>query len=84
VALALTVWWTVGWIVGLAVITVAALLLLLVIGLARQIARQADDIAAALDGARTNTDALFEVTDTNVAVDRITQRLRSAREGEAL
>ena len=83
-ALALSVWWTVGWIVGVAVIAVAALLLLVVIGLGRQIARQADDIAAALDGARTNTDALFDVSDTNRAVDRITHRLRDAREGEAL
>jgi uncharacterized membrane protein len=82
VALALTVWWAVAWILGIAVIVVAALLLLVVIGLGRRIVRQAEEITAALEGTRKNTEALFEVRDTNAAVERITRGMRRAREGD--
>jgi hypothetical protein len=42
--------------------------------------RQAELIVAALDGARENTTALYDVTKTNLALDRITRNLRTVRE----
>ncbi len=74
-------WWVIGWAIGAAVVVVAALLLLAIIALARRIARQADEIVAALDGTRENTTALFDVTRTNLAIDRTTRGLRAVREG---
>jgi hypothetical protein len=64
------------------VILLAAALLLIVIGIARKVASQADDITEAIDGARENTTALFDVTRTNLAVDTITRDLRAVRTGE--
>ena len=78
---ALSSWWYVGWGIGLAVVLVAAVLLLAIIGVGRRIARQAGEITAALDGARENTAPLFDVTRTNLATDRITRYLRIVREG---
>jgi hypothetical protein len=74
-------WW-IGWAVALVVILIAATLLLTIIALGRRIVRQADDITAAIDGARENTTPLFDVTRTNSAIDRITRGLRAARTGE--
>ena len=74
-------WWVIGWAIGAAVVLVAALLLLAIIALARRIARQAGEIVTALDGTRENTTALFDVTRTNLAVDRTTRGLRTVREG---
>lgn len=79
--LAASGWWYVGWGVGLVVVLIAALLLLAIIALGRRIARQADEITVALDGARANTEPLFDVVRTNLAVDRITRGLRSVRTG---
>jgi hypothetical protein len=79
--LALSEWWYVGWGVGVVVVLIAALLLITIILLGRRIVRQADEITAALDGARENTAPLFELTRTNLAIDQITERLRRAREG---
>jgi len=79
--LALSGWWYVGWGIGVAVVLVAALLLLVIIGLGRRITSQAVDITAALDGTRENTTPLFEVTRTNLAIDRISRYLRAVREG---
>lgn len=73
-------WW-IGWGVGLVVVLLAAMLLALVIGLGRRVARQADDITAALDGGRGNTTPLFEVTHTNIALDHIARSLRVVRTG---
>ena len=78
---ALSQWWYVGWVVGVVVVLIAALLLIAIILLGRRIARQADDITAALDGTRANTAPLFDVTHTNLALDQITRGLRKAREG---
>lgn len=78
--LALSGWWIFGWVVGAVVVAIAAALLLTIIALGRRIVRQADDITAALDGARANTDGLWEVKKTNLAVDRITRGLAAARE----
>jgi hypothetical protein len=81
VTIALSTWWIVGWAIGLVVVGLAGGLLVAIITLGRRIVRQADDITAALDGTRENTTALFDVTRTNLAVDRITRGLSSVRMG---
>jgi ABC-type multidrug transport system fused ATPase/permease subunit len=78
---AIAVGWIIGWAIGLVVVVIAATLLLAIIGLGRRIARQADSITEALDGARANTDALYDVARTNLAIDRITRGLRAVRTG---
>ena len=80
---ALGIGWWIGWGVGLVVVLIAAALLLIVIALGRRVAGQADEITAALDGARENTTPLFDVTRTNLAVDTITRDLRAVRTGAA-
>ena len=80
-ALTTTGWWIVGYVIAGAIVLVAAALLLTIIALGRRIVRQAGDIVAALDGARANTTSLFDVTKTNLALDRITRDLRAVREG---
>jgi hypothetical protein len=79
--MALSQWWFVGWVIGVVVVLIAALLLLAIIALGRRIARQADDITGALDGTREHTSPLFDVTHTNLAIDQITRGLRKVREG---
>jgi len=76
-----TGWWVLGSILAAAVVVVAALLLLAIIALGRRIVRQAGEIVEALDGARENTNALFDVTKTNLALDHISRDLRTVREG---
>ena len=73
-------WW-IGWAIALVVVLLAAGLLLAIIALARRIARQARDIERAIDGARENTTALFEVVETNATLERTTRALRAVREG---
>lgn len=74
--------WLIGYAIGVVVVILAATLLLAIIGLGRRISRQAQNITKALDGARANTDALFDVKRTNLAIDRITRGLNAARGGE--
>lgn len=78
---ALQTGWIAGWIAGAAVTVVAATLLIAIIALGRRIVRQAQDITAALDGARGNTDAMFDVARTNLAMARIVQALQALRTG---
>jgi hypothetical protein len=73
--------WIIGWAVGLVVVLLAAGLLLAIIGVGRLIEREADNITSALDGARRNTDPLYDVARTNLALDRITRGLRRVRTG---
>ena len=79
-ALSLATGWYIGWAVGLVVVLIAATLLLAIIALGRRITRQAGEITQALDGARANTDARWEVRGTNHAIDRVTRGLAAARE----
>jgi len=72
--------WVLGWALGGTVVAVAATLLLTIIGLARRIVRQAGDIEKALDGARENTTALFDISAVNLGLDQATRTLRAARE----
>ena len=80
-ALSTAAWWVIGSAIAAAVVVVAAALLLIIIALARRIVRQAEDIVRALDGTRENTNALFDVAKTNLAIDRTTRSLRAVREG---
>ena len=73
--------WILGWVAGLLVVVIAAGLLLTNILLARRIVAQARDITEALDNARRNSNGLFGLTDTNVALRSITRDLRAVREG---
>lgn len=77
--LALSQWWYVGWAIGVVVVLIAAVLLVAIIALGRRITGQAVTITEALDGARANTDGLWEVRTTNSAIDRITRGLATAR-----
>lgn len=80
-ALAFSSYWIVGWAIGALVVVIAATVLLVIILTAKRITRQAEEITTALDGARENTTPLFDVTRTNLAIDRITRGLRRARTG---
>jgi hypothetical protein len=79
VGLALSTWWYAGWAIAAAVVVIAASLLLAIILLGRRVARQADEITAALDGARANTDPLWDVKRININIDRINRGLAAAR-----
>jgi hypothetical protein len=78
-ALALSTWWYVGWAIAGVVVVIAAALLLTIIILGRHVARQADEITAALDGTRRNTDPLWDVKRININIDRINRGLAAAR-----
>jgi hypothetical protein len=78
-SLALSTWWYFGWVVGGVVVLIAATLLLTIIFLARRIVHQADEITAALDGTRRNTDPLWGVKQININIDRINRGLAAAR-----
>jgi hypothetical protein len=79
VAVALSTWWYVGWAIAAVVVVIAATLLLTITFLGRRVARQADEITDALDGARANTDPLWNVKQININLDRINRGLVAAR-----
>jgi len=83
VTFALSGWWIVGWVGGVVVIALVAVLLIAITALAQRITSQAQDITGALEGTRSNTEPLFAVRGTNSAIDRITRGLRSVRTGGA-
>jgi hypothetical protein len=66
-------------VIAAAVVVIAATLLLAIIFLGRRVARQADEITAALDGTRQNTDPLWGVKQININIDRINRGLAAAR-----
>jgi hypothetical protein len=78
-ALALSTWWYVGWVIAGAVVVIAATLLLTIIFLGRRVVSQADETTAALDGTRQNTDPLWGVKQININIDRINRGLAAAR-----
>jgi hypothetical protein len=71
--------WRLGWALGGGVVVVAAALLLVIIGYARRIAGQADDIAEAIRGARDHTAPLFDLTEVNGSLERIARQLDGDR-----
>jgi len=76
---ALSIWWTVGWIVGTVVVLLVAVLLLAITGLARKIQGEAQHLVTDLDSIATKTRPLHDVASTNAAVRAITRGLRGAR-----
>ena len=80
-ALGFSGWWIAGWAVGFGGAVAAAILLVVIIAVGRRIARQAREITEALDAARENTGAVFDLSRTNLAIDRLVRGLR-ALEGE--
>jgi hypothetical protein len=83
VALGVQIAWVVGWTVGGLVVVIAAVLLLLIIGLGQRIVGQAKEITGLLDSARQRTIPLFELSQTNLALDRMVRGLARAREEQA-
>lgn len=81
IAVSTATWWTIGFVVGGVVAAAAAALLLAIVALARRIVHQAGEIRAALDGARENTNPMFDTAAVNHDLDRIVRGLRAAREG---
>lgn len=78
-----------GWYVGFAIaaVTITAVVVLvgLILGLARIIARQAAEITRGLDDSRINTMALWDVDVVNrsiVGINRNAAKARAALEGE--
>ena len=80
---AMSGWWIVGWVGGVVVVALVAVLVIAITALAQRITSQAEGITTALDGAREHTGPLFAVRKTNSAIDRITRGLRSVRTGGA-
>lgn len=62
--------WYVGWGIGAAVVVVVAALVLAIIGYASRIARQADEITAALRDARDHTEPLWRLVEVNRDLER--------------
>ena len=76
---ALSTWWTVGWVVGAVVILLVAVLLLTITALARKVDGVAQELVSDLDSIARKTRPLQDVGATNIAVRTITRCLRSAR-----
>jgi hypothetical protein len=79
---ALSMWWTVGWVVGAVVVLLVAVLLVAITALARKIGGEAEQLIGNLDSIAVKTRPLHDVGQTNGAVRAITRGLRIAR-GEA-
>ncbi len=82
-SLALSTWWTVGWVVGAVVILLVAVLILAITALARKVDGTAQSLVADLGSIAQKTRPLQDVGATNYAVQTITACLRKARGGEA-
>lgn len=80
--LALSMWWTVGWVIGTVVVLLVAVLLLAITGLAKKIDGVAQELVTDLDSIATKTGPLQNVAATNTAVKTITRGLRAARGGD--
>jgi len=78
-SIALSTWWTVGWVVGAVVILLVAVLLLTITALARKVDGVAQELVTDLDSIAHKTRPLQDVGATNIAVRTITRCLRSAR-----
>lgn len=80
--IALSMWWTVGWVIGTVVVLLVAVLLLAITGLAKKIDGVAQELVTDLDSIATKTGPLQNVAATNTAVKTITRGLRAARGGD--
>jgi hypothetical protein len=77
--MALSTWWTVGWVIGAVVILLVAVLILTITALARKVDGVAEHLVSDLDSIAQKTRPLQDVGATNVAVRTITRCLRGAR-----
>jgi hypothetical protein len=75
----LSMWWTVGWVVGAVVVLLVAVLLLAISALARRIGGEAEQLIGSLDSIAVKTRPLHDVGQTNMAVRAIIRGLRIAR-----
>jgi hypothetical protein len=80
-SIALSMWWTVGWVVGAVVILLVAALILTITALARKTDGVAQNLVSDLDSIAHKTRPLQDVGATNIAVRTITRCLRIARGG---
>lgn len=76
----LTGWW-VGYAIAGAVVGVVAVVVGTILLLATRIRDQARTIASVLEGIRANTDALWEVQQTNVRLSNLVDGARRASKG---
>jgi hypothetical protein len=78
---ALSTWWMVGWVAGGVVVALVAVLILMIVGLARRVDLVALDLVTDLDSIARKTSPLQNVGTTKNAVTTITRCLRAARGG---
>jgi hypothetical protein len=71
--------WYIGFVIALVVITVVVILAGMILGLARRIAVQAEQITASLDDGRVNTLPLWEVDKVNEELNLIIRDAEAAR-----
>lgn len=72
--------WYVGYAIAAVIITVVVILVGMILGLARRIGVQAQEITSALDEARINTLPLWEVDKINSGVRSIIRSAEQARQ----
>lgn len=77
--MALSMWWTVGWVVGAVVVLLVAVLLLSITALAAKIGKSGRELVEDLDSIAAKTRPLHDVGRTANAVRAITRGLRIAR-----
>lgn len=78
-SIAVSTWWTVGWVVGAVVILLVAVLILTITALAKKVDGTAVHLVSDLDSIAQKTRPLQAVGTTNNAVQTITACLRLAR-----
>lgn len=78
---ALSMWWTVGWIVGAVVVLLVAVLLLTITALASKVNGETQHLVTDLESIAGKTRPLHDVATTNNHVRAITRGLRIARGG---
>lgn len=71
--------WYIGFVIALVVITVVVILAGMILGLARRIGVQAEQITSALDDGRVNTLPLWEVDKVNEELRLIIRDAEAAR-----
>jgi hypothetical protein len=79
---ALSMWWTVGWVIGGVVVLLVAVLLLAIVAFAHKIDGTSLELVSDLDSIEGKTRPLQDVAKTNNAVRTITACLRIARGAE--
>lgn len=71
--------WLIGYIIGVGVVIIVAVLALILINQARKIGSQAIDILEALRHGRDHTEGLWEVDKVNRSLEKVRAAAREAR-----